>query len=669
MILAIFSGHNAKAQISWDGGGGNTLWSNPLNWSGDVLPTSGQTVTINNAAVDWDITAAAGNLPSGLNIDLNGSTLANITPVIRLNNATIDVDSGSTLSGSFWDLRNGTLSFQDGAVVNFADWEQKGTNVFNFEIGATGFSTLTPTRFRNDQNNPASPVSLIADDTYNVDLNNYTGGTGIITLVDFGSDSEGIDDSIFQQAMLNILNANGYTAALQWNDVEEAIELVILAVPVVPDPPTPPSPPTPQVQPPQPAPTLTIVDQGAIAQLLGSAVPMNISVGQIVDQIHNVPGRTLNRRLHRLRSRHQHHENGHEVEASHFARSKTNLTGSQTIDLTASHSFNRDLEGQNFQAPLINDAIPALGLFTEQPAHYSHDPNHIIGGDNWEVYASADFGNYSMDNQGRVSHLESDTWAATAGIEFYINENLALGAGWSHVWNTSELSNGIGSFDIEGDAFMVYGSWFRNNFWADLFYSYGKYEANIQRNTFIGAGVSANPDLEAHQSTLNLGYNIPTGRFVHGPTFRADYRFGNVDGYTETGNTRANTRFEEQEYDSFITTLGWQVNWQEEACWGALHPSFRLGYGRQNLQQETAITGTLENSPITIIQNGTVIGRGGQFSDQLNRQDAGEGWLDFGAGVGMEFHNNWHLHFDYQARFFQENATLHYGTVKVGRSF
>lgn len=37
------------AAISWDGGGGDFHWSNPLNWSGDVLPGPADDVTINVA--------------------------------------------------------------------------------------------------------------------------------------------------------------------------------------------------------------------------------------------------------------------------------------------------------------------------------------------------------------------------------------------------------------------------------------------------------------------------------------------------------------------------------------------------------------------------------------------------------------------------------------------
>src|SRR5262245_58236477 len=38
----------APAQVNWTGGGDNTSWNDPLNWSGHQLPTSADDVTISN---------------------------------------------------------------------------------------------------------------------------------------------------------------------------------------------------------------------------------------------------------------------------------------------------------------------------------------------------------------------------------------------------------------------------------------------------------------------------------------------------------------------------------------------------------------------------------------------------------------------------------------------
>ena len=58
--------------VSWDGGAGDGLWSTAANWSGDVLPGSGDNVLLNAGANVTSATGAVGNVVVG-NADGNGS--------------------------------------------------------------------------------------------------------------------------------------------------------------------------------------------------------------------------------------------------------------------------------------------------------------------------------------------------------------------------------------------------------------------------------------------------------------------------------------------------------------------------------------------------------------------------------------------------------------------
>lgn len=223
------------AVVTWDGGGGDTNWTTGANWDSGSVPSANDTVNITDGTT---VTSLTGSLPGTLTINLTGnSSLTRPNNVIRLNNANVNVGSGSGLTGNgFWDLQNADFTFEDGAIVTAAQWELKGSNSFTFNLSATGFTALTPGTFRNDSNNLATPSTLIANESFAVDMASYTGGTGIITLMDFAADAEGMDNTAFQNASLNVLNAGAYTANLQWNDTSEAIELNISSVTAVPEP-------------------------------------------------------------------------------------------------------------------------------------------------------------------------------------------------------------------------------------------------------------------------------------------------------------------------------------------------------------------------------------------------------------------------------------------------
>lgn len=116
-----------------------------------------------------------------------------------------------------------------------SNWESKGTNSFQFVLGASGFTTLTPGTYRNDGNNTAlSLAQKMALATYQVDLASYTGGVGSITLIDYGSDGTvaGLDDATFQNANFVYSNVpTGLSASLQWNDAQDSVVLNLTAIP------------------------------------------------------------------------------------------------------------------------------------------------------------------------------------------------------------------------------------------------------------------------------------------------------------------------------------------------------------------------------------------------------------------------------------------------------
>ena len=213
--------------VTWDGDAADGLWATAANWDGNALPGNNDTVVIGNGDTVQGVQFNAANL--NISLTGNSSLTTDGTGVWRANGATLDVAAGSSLAGGFWDLDDATVNFKDGAIASMSNWEQKDTNVFNFELGASGFTTLNPGTFR--IGNGSMPAN-IANVTYNVDMANYTGGTGVIVLVDFAADAEPMDNATFQNAGgLNILNAGSYVANLQWNDTTEAIELNITEVP------------------------------------------------------------------------------------------------------------------------------------------------------------------------------------------------------------------------------------------------------------------------------------------------------------------------------------------------------------------------------------------------------------------------------------------------------
>jgi hypothetical protein len=222
--------------VTWTGNDGDGKLSTAANWDApdNKAPIANDNLLINNG----DTVAHAQSLPGNTTIDLVGSELTTDGAVIRLNNSTIHVDAGSTLSGAFWDLDGASIVFEDGAQATMANWEQKDLNSFTYELGAYDFTTLTPTNFFIGN---GSLTGDIANATYVADFSNFANwslsnlGSNSITLMDFTSDFASMDNTKFQDATFAYLNmgANIEDAAFAWDDSLEAIILTfdINAVP------------------------------------------------------------------------------------------------------------------------------------------------------------------------------------------------------------------------------------------------------------------------------------------------------------------------------------------------------------------------------------------------------------------------------------------------------
>ncbi|MBI5758610.1 MAG: hypothetical protein HZA46_08840, partial [Planctomycetales bacterium] len=102
------------SSVTWDGGGNGTNWSDPLNWDGNVLPTSADDVTINfgSATVQHNTgTDTVNSLTTTNPFTLTGGTLSIVTTVQVNNTFTLN---GGTLSG-------GTVNFADDRTLEFTN--------------------------------------------------------------------------------------------------------------------------------------------------------------------------------------------------------------------------------------------------------------------------------------------------------------------------------------------------------------------------------------------------------------------------------------------------------------------------------------------------------------------------------------------------------------------
>lgn len=154
--LLLLSGSARAAVVRWDGGGGTTAWTNPLNWSGNAVPTALDDVVLDNQFVLGSyavVLTGLGQQARSLKVGYSGSsTFITLTIVgggngdnLRLGGAVgadlVVADGGtlvnqSTASG----LNNRGLEF-----LNAADaWQMTGTGTYVHQQGGGVFLNVVP---------------------------------------------------------------------------------------------------------------------------------------------------------------------------------------------------------------------------------------------------------------------------------------------------------------------------------------------------------------------------------------------------------------------------------------------------------------------------------------------------------------------------------------------
>jgi len=174
------------ADVTWDGGGTDNLWTTASNWSGNTLPVDGDTVAIANGDT-VDIPGNYWDLPTGVTINVSGNSqiVNNIAAARLYGGMTFNFSSGSGMSGAYIDLQNGILNFEDGATFTPNSIQHRLTTIYGLTLSSTGFTTLTPGILRQGTDEDWGDV------TFNLDVSNYEVSNGTtVELIDYsGHDS------------------------------------------------------------------------------------------------------------------------------------------------------------------------------------------------------------------------------------------------------------------------------------------------------------------------------------------------------------------------------------------------------------------------------------------------------------------------------------------------
>jgi uncharacterized protein YhjY with autotransporter beta-barrel domain len=256
-------------------------------------------------------------------------------------------------------------------------------------------------------------------------------------------------------------------------------------------------------------------------------------------------------------------------------------------------------------------------------------------------FATGSFGwlSQSQSTGGTTPGLRDRHESASVGAEKKLGKAWRLGFSATYVHSDTDISGGLGTRSIDGGALSVYATWRGDPWYADLLYSAARFHDITKRNMPLGTA-SGSADEWGHTVSLNAGYVFKvTDTFATGPYVSLTYVHGDLDAYSEHGGGSAALGYGAQNFDSLVSTVGWQASWKLRRPWGSITPQVRVGWERENFNDAGVISAALLQSPFYTVTGGSFGGFGLSANRESGRYDA----LAVGIAVDVEIGERWSL--------------------------
>lgn len=251
------------------------------------------------------------------------------------------------------------------------------------------------------------------------------------------------------------------------------------------------------------------------------------------------------------------------------------------------------------------------------------------------VFINGDINFGDKDSSDSETGFDFTTTGVTAGIDYRVTDNLALGVAVGYVTNDTELNNDLGDIESDGYAVSVYSNFVQDKVYADAVVSYGENDFEIKRKVAFD-NRTATADTEGNQLSVDVngGYNIKSGNASFGPTVGIRYARVNIDGYTEEGAGSLNMKVEDQDAESLVLSVGAQASVAFDTGIGRVIPNVRASYEHELADDSREIETELVTQPGIPIATTT---------DEPDRD-----YAKLGAGVQVQFSENVSGSLDYQ---------------------
>ena len=170
-------------------------------------------------------------------------------------------------------------------------------------------------------------------------------------------------------------------------------------------------------------------------------------------------------------------------------------------------------------------------------------------------------GDWQQHDRGDA--FEGTTPAGTFGVD-WSRGDVVIGGFLGFGRCTQDYGNDAGEFRQSEATIGGFVGWYGDAAWVNGQVSYSKLAFDVERNLHLGIGTrqhSGSPDGSNLSVGLNGGFEFEDGVITHGPVAAVLAQRVKVDGYAEAGTQATALAYPDQDFDSLVGSLGWQLRY------------------------------------------------------------------------------------------------------------
>ena len=206
-------------------------------------------------------------------------------------------------------------------------------------------------------------------------------------------------------------------------------------------------------------------------------------------------------------------------------------------------------------------------------------------GKGFGVFISGDYEVLDRDRTTFEDGYDSDIFGVTAGGDYVVRDWLVAGLAFNYNNNNGDFDGG-GDFDTDTYGPILFASFVpAPAFFADVAVGYAWKDYSVDRavsftqaNGTFGGTASGDTDGEEVSVRAAAGYDHAIGNITIGPRVGLNFTHTDIDGFTETGSTGLELKFDDQDIDSLQGTVGVQASMAISTGFGVLVPQVNFDW-------------------------------------------------------------------------------------------